>query len=208
MPDKDAEAKPMKGEVLPPERQKGNLPRPDTPAGIPFVVQAQYWAARRKLEAYTKALAAQTAAFHELEARERARVNFERALVQSEHLDDLRQIEELKIVEELASLVEASEVRDLRTRGLKAQMEAEAIEAERRLEKLKTQRTTEAGPKRSAAEQAALDIAQIRKDADALRKTLIECYGGEDKMTEEDKELLQQLDVAIRNKISERLENL
>src|ERR1017187_7422453 len=105
MAEKESETKPVTGEVLPPERVSRQLPHPNAPAGIPILVQAKYWAARRKLESYTKAIAAQTAAYQGLEARERARLGFERSLVQAEHLDDLRRIEELKIVEELASLV-------------------------------------------------------------------------------------------------------
>lgn len=207
MPEKDSVPRTVTGEVLPPERRDVQLP-PNTPAGIPFLAQAKYWAARRALESYTKALGAQAAAYRELEARERARQGFERSLVQSEHLDDLRRIEELKIVDELASLVEASEVREFRTRALKALTEAEAIEAERRLEAVKNPPEPEPKDERSAAERAGIDIAKMRKDAEALKKALIECYGGEDKLTEEDRDLLSQVDVAIRNKVVERLENL
>lgn len=207
MPEKKSEIRAVSGEVLPPERRDVQLP-PNTPAGIPFLAQAKYWAARRALESYTKALGAQTAAYRELEARERARQGFERSLVQTEHLGDLRRIEELKIIEELASLVEASEVREFRTRALKALTEADAIEAERRLAAVKNPPAPEPKDKRSATEQAGIDIAQMRTDAQALKKTLIECYGGEDKLTEEDRDLLEQVDVAIRNKIVERLENL
>lgn len=207
MPEKETEMRTVTGEVLPPERRDVQLP-PNTPAGIPFLAQAKYWAARRALESYTKALGAQAAAYRELEARERARQGFERSLVQSEHLDDLRRIEELKIVEELASLVEASGIREFRTRSLKAQTEAEAIEAERRLETVKNPPAPEPKDERSAAERAGIDIAKMRKDAEALKNALIECYGGEDKLTEEDRDLLAQVDVAIRNKIVERLENL
>ena len=89
MSEREDEAKPVAGEVVRGERRDVQLP-PNTPAGIPFLAQAKYWAARRALESYTKALAAQTAALRELEARERARHGFERSLVQSEHLDDLR----------------------------------------------------------------------------------------------------------------------
>ncbi|MDO8575982.1 MAG: hypothetical protein Q7R90_01565 [bacterium] len=207
MPDKKSVTRTVTGEVLPPERRDVQLP-PNTPAGIPFLAQAKYWAARRALESYTKALGAQAAAYRELEARERARQGFERSLVQSEHLDDLRRIEELKIVDELASLVESSEVREYRTRALKAQTEAEAIEAERRLDAVKNPPAPEPKNERSAAERAGIDIAQMRTDAEALKKTLIECYGGEDKLTAEDRDLLGQVDVAIRNKIVGRLENL
>lgn len=207
MPEKETEMRTVTGEVLPPERRDVQLP-PNTPAGIPFLAQAKYWAARRALESYTKALGAQAAAYRELEARERARQGFERSLVQSEHLGDLRRIEELKIVEELASLVEASEVREFRTRALKALTEAEAIDAERRLEAVKNPPAPEHKNERSAAERAGIDIAEMRKDAEALKKILIDCYGGEDKLNEEDRDLLAQVDVAIRNKIVERLENL
>ena len=207
MAEKEEKLKVVSGEVLHRERSDVQLP-PNTPAGIPFLAQAKYWAARRALESYTKALGAQTAALRELEARERARQGFERSLVQSEHLDDLRRIEELKIVEELGSLVEASEVHEFRTRALKALTEAEAIEAERRLEAIKNPPAPEPKDERSATERAGSDIVRIRSDAEALKKTLIECYGGEDTLSEEDRGLLAQVDVATRNKIVERLENL
>ena len=208
MSQEDDEARPVKGEILAPQRAKGQVMPLNTPPGIPLIVQAKYWAARRKLEWYTKALAAETGMYQALAARERAMQNLERTLVQSEHLDDLRRIEELKIVEELATLMEASEVREFRTRALKAQVEAEAIEAERRLDAVKNRPTSEPKGERGAVEQAGFDIVQIRKDAEALRKTLVECYGGEDKLTDEDRALLAQLDLAIRNKVAERLENL
>jgi len=201
------EARPVTGEVIPRERSDVQLP-PNTPAGIPFLAQAKYWAARRALESYTKALAAQTGAYRELEARERARLGFERSLVQAEHLGDLRRIEELKIVEELAALVEASAIRDFRTRALKAQSEAEAIEAERYLETVKNPPAQEPQDKRSAIERAGSDIVQMRTNAEALKKTLIDCYGGADKLTQEDRDLLEQVDVMNRNKIFNRLENL
>lgn len=199
MPEEN-EPKTVTGEVIPAERRDVQLP-PNTPAGIPFLAQAKYWAARRALESYNKALAAQTSAYQQLEARERARLGFERSLVQAEHLGDLRRIEELKIVEELG-------VREFRVRALKAQAEAEAIEAERRLEAVKNPIVPEPKNERSAAERAGIDIVQMRTDAEALKKTLIECYGDEDKLTQEDRDLLSQVDVAIRNKIVERLENL
>jgi hypothetical protein len=203
--DKKSETKPVRGEVLPPTRAQNSLPRLSAPPGIPVVVQAQYWAARRKLEAYTKTVAAQTATFQALEARERARVSFERALVQAENLEDIRLIEELKIVEELASLVAGSEVREFRTRALKAQAEAEAISAERRLEALKKSSSAAGDGGKSGV---AADIARMRKEAVDLKKAIIECYGGEEAMSEEDRNLLEEVDVQLRNKIVERLENL
>ena len=207
MPERESDAKPVTGEVIPAERRDVQLP-PNTPAGIPFLAQAKYWAARRALESYTKALAAQTGAFQELKAREDARQGFERSLIRTEHLADLRRIEELKVVEELADLVEANELRDLRNRAVKAQAEAEAIEAERRLEAIKNPPVSESKEERSATKRVGDDIVKMRKDADDLRKTLIECYGGEDKLTQEDRDLLSQVDVAIRNKIVGRLEDL
>ena len=207
MPEKESETRTVTGEVLPAERRDVQLP-PNTPAGIPFLAQAKYWAARRALESYTKALGAQSAAYRELEARERARQGFERSLVQSEHLDDLRRIEELKIVEELGTLIEASEVREFRTRALKAQTEAEAIEAERHLDAVKNPPAPQPKDDRSATERVGIAMAQFRTHTEALKKTIIECYGGEDKLTEEDRDLLAQVDVAFRNKILDRLEDL
>lgn len=206
MPEEN-EPRTVTGEVIPAERRDVQLP-PNTPAGIPFLAQAKYWATRRALESYNKALAAQTAAFQQLEARERARVGFERSLVQAERLGDLRRIEELKITEELASLIVANEVRENRTRAIKAQTEKDAIEAERQLEAIKNPAAPQPKDDRSAAERVGADIVRMRTDAEALKKTLIECYGGEDKLTDEDRDLLSQVDVAIRNKIVERLENL
>jgi len=208
MADKENEPRPMAGEVLPPERKDGRLLRPTTPPGIPFIVQAQYWAARRKLEAYTKTLAAQTAAVRELDAREQATLSLERSLVQMEHLDDLRRTEELKIVDELAALVAASEVREFRTRAVKAQFEAEAIEAERRLAEIKKPPASEPENKRSPGEQAGLDIVRMRKEADELKKTIIECYGGEDKMSDDDRALIDNVEVGLRNRIAERIGDL
>ena len=153
-------------------------------------------------------IAAQTAAYQALDARERARLAFELSLVQAERLGDLRRIEELKIIEELASLVEASEVRGYRTRALKALTEADAIEAERRLEAIKNPPAPEPKDERSEAERTGSDIVQMRTEAEKLKKTLIDCYGGEDKLTEADRDLLEQVDVAFRNKIVGRLENL
>lgn len=212
------ETKPMVGEILPPERRGHQLPQPNTPVGIPVLVQAKYWAARRKLESYTKAIAAQAAAYQALEERNRARIGFEESLVRIEHLDDLRRIEELKIVAEelkilkevasLADLVEGSAVDQNRTRALKAQTQGEAIEAERRLEAIKNPPAPVSKDERSAVQRTGTDIVQIRRDMEELKKTIIECYGGEDKLTEEDQDLLQQVEVATRNKIIERLENL
>ena len=207
MSEQENEPRVVSGELVARERRDVQLP-PNTPAGIPILAQAKYWAARRALESYTKALTAHTEAFTALEARERARQRFEVSLVQTEHLDDLRRIEELKVVEELASLVEASEMRDFRTRTLRAQAEAEAIEAERRLEAVKNPPTPEPKDERSKTERAGIDVTQMRIDAAALKKTFIESCGGEDKMTQEDRDILDQIDVAVRNKMAERLENL
>ena len=60
----------------------------------------------------------------------------------------------------------------------------------------------------SPAERAAIDIAKIRKDAEALKKALVESYGDDDKLTQDDRDLLSQVDVATSNKIVDRLENL
>jgi hypothetical protein len=208
MPENDGDARPVAGEVIPAERRDVQLP-PNRPAGISLLVQAKYWAARRELESYTKALAAQTAALRELKAREDARLDFARSLVRAEHLGDIRRIEELKVVDELAELIDRSEVRELNRRTLRAQAEAEAIDAERRLQALKNPPAApESKSGRSAIQQASDDIAKMRKDGEALKKTFIESCGGEDNMTQEDRDFLSQIEVGTRNKMGDRLENL
>lgn len=57
-------------------------------------------------------------------------------------------------------------------------------------------------------EQVGADIVQLRKDGEALKKILLEMYGSEDKFSEQDRNLLDQIEVAILNKIAEKLENL
>jgi hypothetical protein len=206
----EQQPKPVVGTILPPERRDIES-APALPGGVPLFMRAKYWAARRQIKSFTKLVAAQGEAYRALDARERARMNFALTLVQAEHLDDLRLIEELKIAEELASLVDAGEVRDFQRRAAKARAEAEAIRAERDLEELIHPKSDEAPPpppERSPAEQAGIDITKMRKDAAVLKKTLVDCYGGEDNLTEEDRDLLGTLEVALRNKIVERLEDL
>ena len=96
---------------------------------------------------------------------------------------------------------------------MKAQGEAEALRAEHDLEMLKsTLKNSAPAPQhqkpRSAGQQARDDFMQLREYFDEIKKAFIECCGGENKMSQQDYELLEDIDLSLRNKIRERIEGL
>jgi hypothetical protein len=197
----------LRGEILPRERSDVQLP-PNTPIGIPFLARAKYWAFRRALESYADAVRAQEQAFRALAAREQAREEYELILVRAEKIDVLREAERLKVDNELALVKEEAQLRALRHRTATARLEVEAIVAEQRLEELQNKRIVEAKADLRPTEQAKVDMEKIHKDMAEMKRWFNEFRGGENSLTDEDRDFLVQIDLKMNHMLQERLENL
>lgn len=198
--------RPIRGEVITPTRTEVNLPAYQS-SGISLFRRARYHTARKELEAYTEAVRAQTSAIYALTAREEARIRHERALSRLERLDDIRRIEGLKVDIELDELENEVERRLLRYRKLKADFETDAILAEQRLANAMGGSREPTKHEVRSQERSADQIRRIKSEGESLKKAFIEACGGESKLSEEDRDVLAQADLAVRHRIIELMEN-
>jgi hypothetical protein len=221
----------LSGDVLPPllpeQTKVPNLP-PETPFGLPILARAKYEARTKAFRAYVEFRNAQKALLEQetsllstVQDRLRAQEQLAVALQRHEHLDKILLAEEATLLAELDDLFEsiADKVADkrdnkadkeLQRRIARANLEADALEAEARLARIKNPPKAEpaAGPQLSRAARVAREIARIKKDSEELRQALVEAAGGEDKLTEEDRAHLDTIALATENQIRELIESL
>jgi hypothetical protein len=144
-----------------------------------------------------------------------------RALMRQQHLDKILVADEAKLLAELdevfesiagnaASKREHREDHALERRIMRANLEAEALEAEARLARLKNPPAPASNPDQglSPAKRAAREIARVKQDTAELRAALIEAAGGEEHLTEDDRAHLDTLALSQENQIRLIMENL
>jgi hypothetical protein len=135
--------KPLSGEVLPPARAETHLPIDRPLTGIPLFNRMRYRSVRKELEEYLAVLRAKNAVLREIAETANIGEEYNRRLARSERMEDLRRIEGLKVDAELDAALENamrqhrdSQAGALAHRVRMADLEAQAIVAERRLESL------------------------------------------------------------------------
>jgi hypothetical protein len=195
----------VSGVVLPAVQSSANLPIDPPLQGIPLFNRMRYRSIRKELDEYLSVLEKKEAIIRRLDGIARASEDFSRTLIRTERWDDLRVIEHNRIDAELdqafsARLAAAREahISDLAHRARLANVEAEAIEAEQRLNSLKGQKTGERQQTRSPDERIKSKVADIR----AREAALIAAITGdtpEAQWPEEVRELVADVRLAARN---------
>jgi hypothetical protein len=219
------------GEVLPPERMREpslpSLPA-GSPFGIPMLARAKFEAHARAFRAYIDLRVAQrtlievdTSIVGAAQDRLAAEEHLARALQRQRHLDKILLADEAKLLAELDEVFESiagniadkQELREdhaLERRITRANLEAEAFEAEARLERIRNPPAAKSDPDEnlSPAKRAAREIARVKQDNAELRAELIAAAGGEDNLTEDDRAHLDTLALSEENQIRLIMENL
>jgi hypothetical protein len=218
------------GEVLPPQEPRSpglpSLP-PGTPLGIPLLARAKYEAHARAFRAYTEFRLAQrehveveASLLGAMQGLLAAEERLAKAFQRQRHLDEILLADEATLLAELdgifEGLAEAQIDRqdDKATKALKkrierANLEAEALEAEARVERIKNP-PPQPHPDAtlSRAQRAAQAIARAKEDSAELRAALIKAAGGEDRLTDDDRQHLETLALSLENQIREIMEGL
>ena len=214
MPPPDEKKEPLTGEVLPPEDGAQSLANglPDR-GGIPLFNRMRYNAIRKEMEAYTAALRAANEGRRELLTAAKIAEECDTQLTRLDNLDAIRatavrEIEyELRQADKkLSDLAGREHIDALVLRLETARLEAEIIEAEARLERLKNPPPAE--PRVSAFDQMMAEMARVRGDEKRLREAIIKEAGGEENLSEEDRVLLEQLAIVTRDRIARLMEGL
>ena len=218
------------GEVLGPSGLRGpslpDLP-PRSPFGIPLLARMKFEAEARAFRAYSDLRRAQresfdldTALIGAAQDRLAAEERLALALSRQQHLPKILDAHEAVLLAELDSLFsgvaaakaagrERAEDHEFERRIRKAELEAQALEAEARVAALKNppQTKAEAEPELSRAQKIARAIAQVKKDGAELKASFIEDAGGEENLTEEDQAHLATVELWIEDQIRSIMEN-
>jgi len=206
-----SDKKKSKIDILPPIAREAEMPLDQPLQGISLLNRAKYWRARKELDAYLSALKARNAAMEEIIRGEGLKDTYHtKTLTRVERLEDLRRIEELKIDDELCKWQDAAEVREIEKLDRevrKIRLKTELAHAKRDLESAETP-PQKPESNLSRGEQVANEIKRINADFAQIRASLIEAAGGEEKLDEEGRNALEQVEIARRNAISDLLESL
>lgn len=211
------ERKTLYGEVIPPRRSSVDPSRTMPPVGLPDDVPLRiavlgsfkYWGAMRTLAMYRKAIEAERAAIDALADREDATQRLAVTLERTRNLDKLREMEERRIFLEWEASERAIEYAAIQAEIDRDNLEAERIRAKMRRERLERQRDEElAATKKEPADpiKARIDaVFELRKYHGYIaecRETLVRERGGEEKLTPEDHDLIQNMEDALLHEIN------
>jgi len=197
------------GAVTPVVRTDAHVPVEAPLRGIPLFNRMHYRAVRKELDEYLGVLDRKEAIIRKLDAIAEASEQFAARLVRAERWDELRAAEHSKIDAELTRAHEGAvqayrevEVNAFAHRARKANAEADAIAAERRLEGLRNPPAPPAPPpKMTTAERVDAKVAEIREREAAL----IAAVAGDSNEAgwpDEVKELVADIRLATRNHLS------
>ena len=197
-------------EILPPSHGEADL-RLDRPLqGISLLNRAKYYVARKELEAYISALRLRNEAIRELTTGQELRERYyTKTLTRISRMNELRQIEEDKIMAELAALQEAKEdreIRDLRRRLEKAELQIKLAAANRQLKE--EENPTPPPPPVSAAERATAEIKRVNTEFETLTTAFKSAAGDAGEADEETRQFLDSVELARREKMNAILEAL
>lgn len=216
MSDEGDKAKPMMGEVLRPEHEKIGL-RVELPSGgIPLFNRIAARERRKEIEEYIALAKAGNAFVREINEARALSETFERGLVRTEKIDTLRRTEALKIDGELDAALdaeierhEAAKDNALARRARRAVLEAQAIEAEQRVEALKNPPPAPGPkPRQSQAEWIATQVGELRAREKELIAALVGEAGAEEDLDEDDRDLVERARMATRDQIAKLFEEL
>jgi hypothetical protein len=214
MPNELKPTKPLTGEVILPNRTDAMLYVEPPLQGVSLFNRMHYRAVRKELEAYLDVLRQKNAIIAQVIETARLGEELNRGLVRAERMDDLRLLEHLRIDAELDEALAAAIRRqhdqratDLIARTEAAELEARALEAEKRLKEVRDG-PAPAAPQRDHSRNVTAEIEKIRREEKELIGALIAQFGSEDALPEADRELVQDVRFATRNRIADLIDEL
>jgi hypothetical protein len=184
--------------------------------GISIINRARYWVVSKELKAYTEALRLRNEAMEEVLRGENLKVDYHgRVLTRVRRLSELRRIEERKIDIEMDRLEAeaerlADEREELRVKKLDRQLREMALRiqiASATRDLAHAENPPPEQPEVPWGKRTADEIARIHVDFEEIRAAIVAAAGGEDRLSERDKEVLEQAEIARRNSVSELLES-
>lgn len=197
----------IRGQVLPPLRE--DLQLPPSPFDIPLLARMRYRSEQRQLQAYMSLVAAKNALLGVLQRQRELLEAREMSIVRIENLDKLRDIERLKIDNELALVLKDAELE-----GLQKSVEIEELHV--RLAMAKRRRAEIENPtplpeKQSVAKRLEGALGNLREIDDVFKQQrvdLIQAVGGEDNLSEHERQELEGLEVLRRTYVEKLYEDL
>lgn len=200
MSGKDDDSTIIRGEVLPPETRELRMPR-GTPLGLGFLGAARFAGIKRVLDSYERARHAEAAAIEAEGAVAGAIVRRTVAITQLNNLDAI-------VKDEEARITEAAKIAQLRR-------ELERMELEDQIAEKKARRVKRAGADAAASGGVASDDfasfmddlkrmpAMVKAVQDA-KAQIIKDAGGEDKLSEAQKQVCEMFDAMLHAFMSKK----
>ncbi len=197
----------LSGQIVQPLRD--DLQLPPAPFGVPLFATVKYRSQERQLKAYRSLVEAKSALLRALDEQRGLLVQREISITRLEHLDELREIERLKITNELASLKQEAEIHNLRKRVEIEELHARLADAKRRRRMMEDPK---ASPEEmSAPEKLTEALRQVQEIDEVLRgqrAKIIEAAGGEENLSAEERNRLDQIEVLRRTHVEKLYEDL
>ncbi len=203
----DSQVKIVRGEIMPPEAGPLRMPA-GTPFGVAILGAMKFSAVRRVIEQYELALRAKAAAIDAEGAVANAIVRREVARVQLEHLDTIREneanrITELATIAKLRRELERMELED-QVAERKTRREAGRESVNRKADNGRGE-TAGAQPDEFAAFIENLrKLPNIVKAAGDARAQIVKDAGGEEKLTEAQRQACELLDAMMQSFVSKK----
>jgi hypothetical protein len=182
-------------------------------SGPAIFVKWRHEAAKKKMDAFAGYLQAAKGAVDAQAALDKAIDDaFEArqsALQRWRNMDDLLAIQDLDIKEELADRKRRMAYKEMQYREEMAEIEYKMIVAERRVEKLRMKKEAPIeNDTRTPGERAMERVKALKKQYQVMTTDYIASCGGEDKLTEDDRDTLQRVELVLRDRINRELEEL
>lgn len=197
----------LEGQVLPPLRE--DLALPPAPLNIPLLARMKYRSEERQLEAYARLVEAKNALLDVLQRQRELLEAREISIVRIENLDKLREIERLKIDNRLTLLLKDAELEGLRKGVEIEELHVRLAEAKRRRAEIESPAPPAEKP--TMGKRLATALENLREVDDVFKRQraeLIEAAGGEDNLTNDERQELERLEILRRTQVEKLHEDL
>lgn len=189
------------GKVLPPLHD--HLPVPPAPLGIPLLARMQYRSEEAQVRAYNNLVDAKNGLLRALQQQRELLEAREISLVRFGRLDDLREIERLKIETQLGLLQRDAELENLRKSVEVEELQVRLADAKRRRAEIENPTAPPEPPaKVSIAKKIdaiATQVDEIDEVLQARRAAALKRAGGdENRLTQTDRDELERIETARR----------
>lgn len=199
--------RPLQGQVLPPLRE--DLQLPPAPLRIPLLARMKYRSEERQIEAYTRLVAAKNLLLSVLDDQRLLLIAREISIERMDNLSSIREIERLKIRNELKLLEKDAELEELLRSVQIEELRVRLGQAKRLNAELEN--PTPPPPKRTVAEQIEEALVELREVDDLFnqrRDELIKAAGGVANLSEDERQTLERLEILRRTHVEKLHEDL